>query len=293
MFLAEKGRRTKDFIVFVGPLLLLYTLFFLFPLVNGVVYSFTDWNGLSRQVSFVGLDNYARVLRDTRFHESIVFTFGYTFFYLVMVNVLGLLAAVAMNRGMRTQGALRSLLFSPYVLNIVTVGFVWQFVFGRLFIGLSEATGLPIFEVSMLGDGDNVMAALVIVKIWQSLGYFMVVYMAGLQGVPADVLEAAEVEGANAWQTFWRVKFPLLMPSVTVCVFTALVNGLRVFELILTLTNGGPGTASESMALNIYTEAYEKSRFGYASTKSVFLLVIVLLVTVIQLNFFKKREVEV
>ncbi len=292
MKLNKKNRQIFDFVIFVGPLLFLYCMFFLGPLVQGVGYSFTSWNGLSPNIEFVMFDNYIKAFSDTRFHDSIVFSFVYTFFYVISINVLGLLAALAMNRSMRTQNTLRALLFAPYVLNIVTIGFIWQFIFGRLFIGLAEATGFAIFEVSMLGDSNNVMLSFIIVKIWQSLGYFMVIYLAGLQAIPLDVLEAAKVEGANAWYTFWKVKLPLIVPALTVCVFTALVNGLRIFELVMTLTNGGPGRASESMALNIYKEAYEKSNFGYASAKSVILLVIIVIFTIIQLNFFKKREVE-
>lgn len=292
MPLKSSKKSTAEFLIFVGPLLFLYILFFIYPLLDGFLYSFTNWNGLSKNISATGIENYVRAFGDIRFTKSIVFTFSYTLFYVVLVNFLGLGAAVVMDMQLRTQNALKSMLFAPYVLNIVTVGFIWQFVFGRLFIGLSEATGFPLFGLSMLGDSKNVLAALTIVKIWQSLGYFMVIYMAGLKSIPEELLESASVEGATAWYRFFKVKLPLLMPSVTVCIFTALVNGLRVFELIMTLTNGGPGTASESMALNIYNEAYEKGNFGYASAKSVILLAIIAVFTIIQLNFFKKREVE-
>lgn len=285
------SKANRNLLLFATPLLLLYGVFFLYPLAGGFYYSFTDWNGLSAVTRFIGLDNYKDAFHDGLFLNAMKFTFSYTALYVVGVNVLGIGLAVVLNMQLRTRNALRTLFFAPYVLNMVTIGFVWQFIFGRLFIGLEESTGWSLFSVSMLGDGDNVMWAVVIVKIWQSLGYFMVIYLAGLQSVPEDLIEAAKVDGAGARVRFTRIVLPLLMPAITICVFTALVNGLRVFELILTLTGGGPGTASESIALNIYREAFEKGDFGSASAKAIILLAVIMLITLVQLKLFKSKEV--
>ena len=162
----------------------------------------------------------------------------------------------------------------------------------KLSFSLYDLTGIGLFNISWLSDKNYAMWAVILVKLWQSTGYFMVIYLAGLKGIPTTLLEASEVDGAVGFRRFFKITMPLMMHSFTVCAFLALVNGLRVFGLLMTLTGGGPGNSTESIALNIYREAFERGRYGMASSKALVFLVIILIITFIQLRFFKKREVE-
>jgi len=279
-----------EYIQFVLPIFALFALFFLVPFVQGLFYSFTDWNSLSKYPQFTGVRNYIAAVGDHDFLHSISFTLYYTLIYLVAVNVIAMLLALLMTRPMATAGALRATLFSPYILNVVTIGFVWQFIFGRFFTSMFQHSGFFLFGISWLGDDRLVAYTVAIVKTWQSVGYFMILYIAGLQMIPTELYEVATIDGAGAWRLFWKLTLPLLMPSVTVAVFLALVGGMTVFPLILTLTGGGPGKSSTSIAMYIYAVAFEQQRFGYGSALAVLFVVMMLVISLLQLKVFRSRE---
>jgi len=286
-----KLRKRMEFAAFVAPLLIFYGTFFIVPLGLGTMYAFTDWNGLHPEFNFVGVANFTKMLRDDRFLHTLRFTFSYTFLYCALVNVLGMALALFFNRKLRGTGLYRSMVFLPNVLNLVTIGFVWQFILGRLVKAAYDGTGWAVFEISFLGDPDWVLFSVVLVRLWQSAGYFMVIYLAGLQAISKSIEDAATVDGAIGWTRFRSVTLPLLMPAVTASVFISLINGLRIFPILMTLTEGGPGYASESISLNIYATAFRMNQFGYGSAKAVVFTVFILAVSAIQLFVFKRREV--
>ncbi len=283
-----------DFALFVLPLLVIYSVFFTYPLVGGIYYSFTDWNGVNQQLHFIGIKNFINCFNDGLFIYSIKFTLTYTVFYSVIINALGMLFALLLNQKFfRGRNFIRAVIFSPYVLNAVTVGFVWAFIFGKFMISLSEATNyFPLFGINWLTDKNIVIYSVTLVRIWVSLGYFMIIYLAGLQSIPEELVEASRIDGASGWERFKNITFPLIMPSITVAVFMALVSSLKIFEILITLTQGGPGTATESISYNIYREAFQKYNWGFASAKSVIFMGIILIITYLQLRLTKNREVE-
>ena len=211
---------------------------------------------------------------------------------MISVNVFGILLAILLTRSLRSAEPLRAMLFAPYILNLVTVGFIWQFIFGRLFTSLHQETGFFLFGMSWLGNGDIVPFTVTIVKTWQSVGYFMILYIAGLQMIPDEIFESARMDGSRGWNLFRHITLPMLMPSVTICVFLSLINGMRVFPLLLTLTEGGPGKASMSIAMYLYTVGFNRQQFGYASALTVLFVAMTLVVSLVQLKFFKRREVQ-
>ena len=282
-----------NFVLFSAPFLLMYSLFFLIPMIMGVWYSFTDWNGMSGNYQIVGLSNYIRCFQDARFLQSFIFTFKYTGLYTVTANILALILAVCTSRNNRNNTALRAVFFTPNVLNLATVGFIWQFILGTLNTGLYKMTGWPVFEISWLNNKDIVLYTVTIVRVWVSVGYLMVIYIAGIQGIDSAVREAAIVDGADGFKLFSNITFPLIMPAVTSCIFISLVTSLKIFPLLLTLTNGGPGHYSESVSLNAYREAFENYRFGYASAKAMLFTVVILVITGIQLVVSKRRESDI
>lgn len=280
-----------EYVKFVLPILVLFAAFFLFPFVQGLLYSFTNWNSLSKSPTYVGLSNYLTAFKDQDFQSAVGFTLYFTLIYVVAVNVLAVFLALILSRPMSSAGALRATLFAPYILNVVTIGFIWQFIFGQFFTTLGEHTKFFLFGITWLGDAKVVPYTVAIVKTWQSVGYFMILYIAGLQMIPGELYEAATIDGAGGSARFRHITLPLLMPSVTIGVFLAIVSGMTIFPLILTLTGGGPGIASTSVSMYLYTVAFSQQRFGYGSALAVLFVIMMLIISLLQLKVFRKREV--
>jgi raffinose/stachyose/melibiose transport system permease protein len=182
--------------------------------------------------------------------------------------------------------------FLPYIMSMTIVGFIWKFIFTQGFEKLYELTGWGVWNLSWLGDGGLAFWSLVIVGTWQSLGFYIVLYIAGLQAIPKEVKEAASIDGATGCQRFFRVTLPLLGPSITTCMFMSLTNSLKVFDIILALTKGGPGGATYSATLDIYREAFQNNNYGLGSAKAIVFFVIVLVLTQVVLKIFEKQEVQ-
>ncbi|MCI8831520.1 MAG: sugar ABC transporter permease [Lachnospiraceae bacterium] len=276
--------------LFSIPFLAMYFLFFLTPMVMGLWYSFTDWNGMDADYAVVGLDNFMRCFKDERFFQSFGFTFRYAFLYTAAVNCISLGLAAGLSKNSRRNQLLRGIFFAPNVLNLATIGFMWQFILGTLNIGLYKKTGWDIFQISWLNDKKVILYTVTLVRIWVSAGYNMIIYIAGIQGIDSGVREAAVMDGAGGMSLFRYVTLPLIMPALTSGIFLSLINSLKIFPLLMTLTQGGPGYYSESVSLNIYREAFETYRFGYASAKAILFTLVILAITGIQLRFFKKKE---
>ena len=263
------------------------------PFMMSVVYSFTKWNGLDRVPVFIGLANYAEIfLDDPDMARALVFTFQQTFFRVVLTNAVALLLAVVLDGEIRGKNALRAIFYIPNIISLIVIGYVWRFIFSKGFDSFYEATKSPIFMLSWLGDGGMAFLSVLLVSVWQSIGFYLVIYIAGLQIVPRDMIEASMIDGAGSTARFLKITLPLIMPSVTVAVFHSLSNSLKTFDVIFSLTNGGPGNATMSIALDIYRTAFVVSRFGYGTAKSVLLFLLILAFTFFQLSVFKKREIE-
>ena len=200
--------------------------------------------------------------------------------------------AVALTKKFRMANVYRGLFFIPYIMSMTVVGFIWKFIFTSGFKSLYAATGWGLWNLSWLGDPKIVFFSVVLVGVWQSLGFYIVLYIAGLQAVPTDVLEAAYVDGAGKAQTFFKVTLPLLGPSMTTCVFMSLTNGLKVFDIILALTKGGPGRASYSATLQIYNEAFTNNNFGLGSAEAILYFLFVLVITQLVLKGMSRKEVD-
>lgn len=275
------------------PAVALVILTIYIPFALSGFYSLTEWNGISKAPVFIGLENFRRIFSGSPdFLEALWFTARYAFFFIVLSNVLALALAVALTKKFRLANTLRGLFFVPYIMSMTIVGFIWKFIFSQGFEKLSEITGWGVWGLSWLGDGNLAFWSVVIVGVWQSLGFYIVLYIAGLQAVPTDVLEAAQIDGANGRQRFFRVVLPLLGPSVTTCVFMSLTNSLKVFDIILALTKGGPGGATYSATLEIYREAFQNNHYGLGSAKAIVFFVMVLILTQLVLRVFERREVD-
>ncbi len=213
------------------------------------------------------------------------FTLFFVFFNVLLSNFLAFILALILDTKMKTRNILRSIFFLPNVLSLIIVAFIWSFVFRLI---LPAITGISVW----LGSPDLAPWAVLLVTIWQGSGYLMIIYLAGLQTIPTDIHEVAEIDGANWRQRLLRVTIPLLMPAVTICLFYSLSNSFKCFDVLLALTSGGPGYVTTPIVLDIYFNAFNNNLFGYATAKAVLLCLIIIIITGIQLFLMKRREVE-
>ncbi|AIQ73389.1 MULTISPECIES: sugar ABC transporter permease [Paenibacillus] len=291
--LGKRWREKTEFGLFTLPVLICIAVAFYIPFAMTIRYSMTKWNGISKHPKFVGLDNFKQIfMGDTNFANSAWFTIKYAILYIVLVNVLAILLALVLDMKLKSTPWLRAAFFIPYILSLVIVGFIWKFIFMQGFNSLGESTGWSIFGLSWLGTPGLAFVSILAVSIWQSIGFYLVIYIAGLQSVPEDLKEAATVDGAGPMRKFFSITLPLLAPSITISVFMALTNSIKVFDVILSLTGGGPGGTTYSIAYDIYRDTFQNNLYGYGTAKALILFLAVLVVTILQLAFFKRREVE-
>lgn len=281
-------------LVFTAPALIFYTIFLLIPTISGMYYSFTDWNGLNPDYSFLGLGNFIEALKeDPDFLNSLWFTLKYVLVMIVLQNVLALVLAVLIESRTRSKGFFRTIFFMPNMISTIISAFMWTFVFSSVLPQIAEKMAIAFLGQSWLGDPKVSFFSIIIVSLWNGVGYMMIIYLAALQGVPQSLKEAAIIDGANAFQTLRSVMLPMITHAITICFFLTLNGAFKVYEVVYGLTGGGPGRSTQVITMNIYEEAFSNNfRYGYASAKSVILFAIVLIFTLIQLRVMKKKEVE-
>ncbi|HOV14445.1 MAG TPA: sugar ABC transporter permease [Spirochaetota bacterium] len=216
---------------------------------------------------------------------AVGFTLFFTIFNVIFTNIIAMFLALALDSKIRSKNFLRSLFFMPNVLSLVIVAFIWSFLFKII-------TRIPVFDIGWLGDPNVAPISIILVQVWQNCGYIMLIYLAGLQNIPSDILEVAEIDGANAIDKFFKITLPLLLPSLTISLFLTITNSLRCFDIIWVLTNGGPGYATTPIVVDIYNNAFAQNRFGYGTAKAILLCLIIIAITTIQLSIMKKKEVE-
>lgn len=291
----EVSLKTKNglvYAIFVAPAVLLCILFIFIPLIIGIYYSLRDWNGISIRSSFVGIRNYVNALSDRGFIGTIAFTLKYALIMVIGYNVLGLGLAMVLNMNLKLKGLLRAIYFMPIVIGTATVGYLWNFIIATFLPFLGKTFGMTIFEKNWLAYPGTALLALVIVSLWQGTGYYMIIYLAGLQGVPSDILEAAEIDGAGMKDKFFGIILPLIRPSVTICLFLSIVNSLKAFDLNYSLTGGGPYGTTKTIAYQIFLDAFNADQLSYASAKAVVFSVVIGIIAVIQVRMTRKKEVE-
>lgn len=278
--------------LFTLPLVFVFTTVVLIPFIIGIGYSFFSWDGLPLNPKvFVGVDNFIKLFSDTRFLSSAGHTIFFTLLAIIIINVLGLTFALIVTTKLKVRNLARTMLFMPYLIGGLILGYIWKFIFSDAFANIGEQTGLTNFFFNWLLDYDYALVALVVVATWQMAGYIMIIYIAGIQGIPEDVIEAASVDGAGFFNTLFRIKFPLIMPSFTICLFLTLSNCFKIFDVNLSLTGGGPNNATEMFAMNIYNEIFQLNNYGYGQAKAIIFFIVVASVTLVQVSITKKKEV--
>ncbi|MBX0316396.1 carbohydrate ABC transporter permease [Planococcus glaciei] len=285
--------KLKWFLLFTVPLIFIFTIVVLIPFFVGIYYSFFEWDGIGANPKvFVGLDNFVELWGDNQFLRSMWLTTLFTVLSVITINVIGLAFALLVTSRIQTANAARTLLFMPYLIGGLILGYIWQFVFVDVFSFLGEVTGLDQVFFNWLVDPQFALYGLVFVFTWQMAGYIMIIYIAGIQAIPNDVVEAAKIDGASTWQRFTRITFPLLMPALTISLFLTLSSAFKIYDVNLSLTGGGPANATELFAMNIYQEIFGSSNYGFGQAKAIVFFLIVAAITLTQVYMTKKREVE-
>lgn len=286
-----EDRLSRQYLILVLPGLLIFTIGLIIPMFMALRYSFTSWDGMTAEKPFVGLQNYINLVKDKEFRDAWWFTIRFTLWNTVIQNVLALLFAMALDSGIRGQKLYRTALFVPCLISAVIVGFIWLRMFSNVLPELNKVMGWN-FNFLLFGSGKTVLSGLLIANNWQWIGYWMLIYLAGLQSVPSDLYEAAKVDGAGALSRFRNVTIPMLAPAITICVVGITTGSLKVYDLLVSSTKGGPGRASTSIIYQTYTTAINGRQYGYGSAMSITLVLVLLLVAMIQVKGLKNREVQ-
>lgn len=290
----NKGIRNKiTTSLFVLPSLFIFVNVVIIPFIMGIVYSFTDWDGFAfKGSSFVGLRNYMAVFNDEKFLSSFWLTTKYTVSMVILVNVVGLALALLVTSKIKTRNMLRGVYFLPNLIGGLILGFIWKFIFSKFFVQLGEVIHGSKILFNWLDNPTAAFWALVTVGVWQMAGYVMVIYIAAIENIPRDVMEAAEIDGANNITKFRKIVLPLISQAFTISLFVTSSNSFKQYDTNLSLTNGGPFGSTELITMNIFSTAFGYNKYAIAQAKAIIFFFVIMVITVLQVYLTKKREVE-
>lgn len=278
----EKGIK-RYLPLFVLPTFFAFILGFILPFLMGVWLSFCKFTTVT-DAKFIGFSNYIQALQDTVFRHSFWYTAAFTIVSLLVINVIAFALAMALTQKMRGTNIFRTIFFMPNLIGGIVLGYIWQLIFNGILAKYDTAL--------MLNEWYGFWGLIILVS-WQQIGYMMIIYIAGLQAIPGDVMEAAQIDGATGWQRLWKVTVPMMMPSITICSFLSVTNGFKLFDQNLSLTAGEPGKMSEMMALNIYNTFYGRTGWeGVGQAKAVMFFILVVFIGILQLRATRSKEVQ-
>ncbi|SHN48226.1 carbohydrate ABC transporter permease [Cryptosporangium aurantiacum] len=286
------GRVSRAFYVMVLPAVVLFFVFHTIPVVQGIYYSFTDSPGYGPS-ELVGFRNYIALFTDGRVLHAYWFTFLIAAVATILVNVVSLAIALGLNGKIKFKTTLRGVYFIPNVLAILVIGYIFSYLFNNSLPALATQLGIDSLSTSLLTDAKTAWIGIVILAVWQAAAFNIIIYIAGLQTVPAELYEAASIDGASAWRQFRSVTFPMIAGFFTINMVLSLKSFLQIFDHIIALTNGGPGTDTESVSVLIYKGGFQGGEYGYQSANSVVFFVIIVALSITQLRVLQRREVSV
>ncbi|WP_273851841.1 carbohydrate ABC transporter permease [Guptibacillus spartinae] len=284
------NNQNKWFWIFLSPVILALGIVVVVPFVYGFVFSFTDWNGLTA-TSFVGFEHYLNLFQEEEFMSSIWFTVKFSIVTVILLNVFGLCLALIVTRKIKSNNLLRTVFFMPNLIGGLILGFIWQFIFISVFGDVGNLLGLEGMG-GWLSTPETGFWGLVILTSWQMAGYIMIIYIAYLENIPKDLIEAARIDGASALQRFKSITFPLVAPAFTVSMFLTLSMAFKIYDQNLSLTNGGPFNSTQMVAMEIVRTAFSDNEMAYAQAKAVIFFLIVAVIALTQVYYNKKREVD-
>ena len=274
------------FPIFVAPTLAAFCVGFIWPFLHGLYLSFCQFTTVDN-AKWVGLSNYAKAFADTSFIDSLWFTVAFVIVATTIINVTAFAIALALTKELKGTNIFRTVFFMPNLIGGIVLGYIWQTLFNAVLMKM----GQPLLALNTQAG----YWGLIILLCWQQIGYMMIIYVAGLQNVPPDLMEAAAIDGANNWQTLLKVKLPMVMPSITICLFLTITNAFKLFDQNLSLTAGDPAHTTEMMALNIYYTFYARAGAawkGIGQAKAVIFFILVVIIGLTQLRATRSKEVQ-
>ncbi len=277
--------------LFVLVPIALQLIFFYAPMAQGFYYSFTNWTGLTNNYDLIGFQNYQTILSDQRFMKSVSFTVIFTIGLIVGEVLIGIMVARFLNRKIKGVGFFRTAYFFPAVLSTVTLGLIFKQVFNYGLPQLGEKLGIGFLEQNLIANEKTVFWGVLFVALWQGVAMPIVIFLAGLQSIPEEILEAASIDGATSRQKFRHIELPYLLPSLSMVFIMALKSGLTAFDLIFALTGGGPSDKTTTLGLLVYNYAFKSNQYGYANAIAVVLFLVIAVISIIQIRLSKRFEV--
>ena len=284
-------RTAKKFLQFSFLPLAIFTIVLIVPFVNGVYYTFTDWDGFEA-TKLVGFDNYVKSFQDPTFWATMRFTALFVVVSMVAVNAVAFGLALIVTSKLRSRNILRTFFFVPNLIGGVVLGVIWQFIFNSAIVSIANKYDWELFKESWLNDTNKAFWALIIVTVWQSSGYMMIVYITGLISIEQDVLEASQIDGASSARTLLTIKIPLMAQAFTIALFLTLRGGFMAYDVNLALTGGGPFRETELISMHIFQDAFANGNFGTGQSKAVVMFIVVALAALVQVTVSKRYEVQ-
>ncbi|MGF3067014.1 carbohydrate ABC transporter permease [Facklamia sp. P12934] len=299
---SRSKRQRRNFIFLVAPAFIALTLVIFIPFVMGIYYSFTNWGGIIKPVAdFIGLGNYKESFADSRFRYSLMVTFIFAFFNIIIINLVAFTLAMIVSSQVKGRDIYRAGFFVPNLIGGIVLGYIWQFIYNNVFPQVGELLAFDwLVENLFLGSPRLAVSALVLTSTWQYAGYIMMIYYAGLQNVPRSLYESASLDGANWWGKLRHITLPMIMPSFTVSLFLTINNSFKIFDVNYSLTGGGPSMmwnseaikSTEFITMNIYNTASVENNLAYGQARAVILFVILVIISLSQTYITKRQEVE-
>lgn len=289
---AMTRERITTYGLFCLPGFIAYCVFLIFPILMGIYYSFMDWNGISKGYNFIGFANYAKLFTDKKFGAALLFNFRYTIMLIVGVVVISVVLALLLNKEFKGRSFFRTLYFLPAVLSMITVSLVFKQVFFYVLPAIGKALGIEALSTNILASKQNAIYGVLFVHLWQGVALPTLLFLAGLQTIPTELYEAAAIDGANGWQQFKHITVAYLIPTLSVVLVLLVKQGLMVFDYVKSMTAGGPGTATQTIALLIYNNGFERNRYSYSIAQAIATGVIIALISAIQIQASNRKKVD-
>jgi raffinose/stachyose/melibiose transport system permease protein len=283
------GSQLKRFLFFGLLPLSIFFVVLVYPFAQGFYLTFTNWDGFHHD-QYVGFANYAKSFQDPEFWITLKFTFKYVIVSIIAVNAVAFGLALLVTAKLKSSNIFRTFFFVPNLVGGVILGVIWQFIFNTALVSISSKMGWSLFESSWLGETNTAFWALIIVTVWQSSGYMMIIYITGLISIEQDVLEAARVDGASAARTLWSIKMPLMAQAFTISLFLTLRSGFMAYDVNVALTGGGPFRTTELISLHIFQDAFAYGNFDTGQSKAVMMFIMVATAALIQVTVSKRLE---
>lgn len=291
----KHGKIDRVAIAFIAPAFIFYTLFIIWPTVSSVYYSFTSWDGISPNIKFVGMANYREIFTSARFGNALKNTLILTLFISLFENAFALILALIVDNVRWSKNLFRSAFYIPVLISGIVSGFIWKIMYNYNFGAINSmltSMGLGDFKQDWLGNTSLTLIMVGVVLVWKGAGYYMIIYLASLQSISTDIIEAADIDGASPVQKFKSITVPMISGAFTINFTLSLINGLKVFDQISVMTDGGPGFTTETVVYLLYKVGFNEGRQGFGTAVGIVLLFIIIILNTIQQKFLRSREVQ-